>query len=95
MRPKSEGRIGQCALIPKGALENFFMTPIDSTHQDKPICTLEYMVWPIRTGRNLPLKIQYALSNLYSEKPKLFYFMYTKSSLYNNVNALTLARMHR
>ena len=36
--------------------KNWQNEPIDSTHQDKPICTLEYMVWPIRTGRNLPLK---------------------------------------
>ena len=39
-------------------LQKIFMLPIDSTHQDKPICTLEYMIWPIRTGRNLPLKKQ-------------------------------------
>ena len=38
--------------------QNFFMTPIDSTHQDEPKCTLERVVWPIRTGRNLPLKLQ-------------------------------------
>ena len=36
----------------------FFTTPIDSTHQDEPKCTLECVVWPIRTGRNLPLKLQ-------------------------------------
>ena len=36
--------------------EKNFMTPIESTNQDKPICTLEFMVWPIRTGRNLSLK---------------------------------------
>ena len=35
---------------------DFFMTPMDSTYQDKLICTLEYMVWPIRTCRNLPLE---------------------------------------
>ena len=35
---------------------DFFMTPMHSTYQDKLICTLEYMVWPFRTGRNLPLK---------------------------------------
>ena len=29
----------------------------DSTHQDKPTCTREHMVWPIRRGRNNPLKI--------------------------------------
>ena len=39
--------------------EIFFMSPIDSTHQGKPICTLEYMVWPIRTNSNLPFCIQF------------------------------------
>ena len=37
--------------------EKFFMSPIHSTHQDKPICTLEYMVWHIRTGSNLPFQL--------------------------------------
>ena len=31
---------------------------MNSTHQDKPLCTLECMVWPIRTGRNLPLNLK-------------------------------------
>ena len=45
------------AIFQKARIEkNWQNEPIDSTHQDKPICTLEYMVWPIRTGRNLPLK---------------------------------------
>ena len=38
-------------------VKNWQNEPTDSTHQDKPICTLEYMVWPIRTGRNLLLKL--------------------------------------
>ena len=46
------------AIFQKARIEkNWQNEPIDSTHQDKPICTLEYMVWPIRTGRNLPLKL--------------------------------------
>ena len=43
---------------PNSYMKKFFMTSIDSTRRDKPICTLEYMVWPIRTGRNVPMKIQ-------------------------------------
>ena len=47
------------AIFQKPHIEkNWQNEPIDSTHQDKPICTLEYMVWPIRTGRNLQLKIE-------------------------------------
>ena len=46
------------AIFQKARIEkNWQNEPIDSTHQDKPICTLEYMVWPIRTGRNLLLKL--------------------------------------
>ena len=35
------------------------LTPIDSTHQDKPICTLEIMSWSIKTRQKLPLKIDF------------------------------------
>ena len=50
-------RLGSArAIFQKARIEkNWQNEPIDSTHQDKPICTLEYMVWPIRTGQNLPL----------------------------------------
>ena len=45
------------AISQKARIEkNWQNEPIDSTHQNKPICTLEYMVWPIRTSRNLLLK---------------------------------------
>ena len=54
-----KARLGSArAIFQKARIEkNWQNEPIDSTHQDKPICTLEYMVWPIRTGRNLPLKL--------------------------------------
>ena len=42
-------------------LQKNFITPIDSTHHDKPICTLEYMNRPIKTGQKLPLKIECTL----------------------------------
>ena len=31
---------------------DFFMVPINSTHQDEPICTLECIVLPIDLARN-------------------------------------------
>ena len=47
------------AIFQKARIEkNWQNEPIDSTHQDKSICTLEYMVWRIRTSRNLPLKLK-------------------------------------
>ena len=67
----------------------FFMTPIESTHQDKPICTLEYMVWPIKTGRNLLLKKILRL-NYYGKNPKNF----CNSTLNLLYITLTLAQMH-
>ena len=35
------------------------LTPIDSTHRDEPICTLEIMSWSIKTRQKLPLKIDF------------------------------------
>ena len=68
---------------------NIFMAPIDSTHQDKPKCTLEYMVWPIKTGRNLLLKKILRL-NYYGKNPKNF----CNSTLNLLYITLTLAQMH-
>ena len=39
----------------------FCMVLMDSTHQDKPICTLKYMNLPIKNDQKLPLKIECAL----------------------------------
>ena len=79
-----KARLGSArAIFQKARVEkNWQNEPIDSTHQDKPICTLEYMVWPIRTSRNLPLKLNkktiffsaiaiegYFLSKNWSKKP--------------------------
>ena len=50
-----KARLGSArAIFQKARVEkNWQNEPIDSTHQDKPICTLEYMVWPIRTGQKV------------------------------------------
>ena len=53
---EQKARLSSCDFSKSLYRKNWQNEPIDSTHQDKPICTLEYMVWPIRTGRNLPLK---------------------------------------
>ena len=49
-------KLGSCDFQKARIEKNWQNEPIDSTHQDKPICTLECMVWPNRTGRNLLLK---------------------------------------
>ena len=62
MHPNSKPRLGLRDFSKSLYRKNWQNKPVDSTHQDKPICTLEYMVWPIRTGRNVPMKIQCANS---------------------------------
>ena len=77
------------AIFQKARIEkNWQNEPIDSTHQDKPICTLEYMVWPIRTGRNLLLKLNLDHFFLYNSPRGLFFVKNTRFSAMNDTYSL-------